>query len=259
MNTDVRGLRVIVTAGASGIGRAIAEEFLLGGADVHVCDVDAEARRVFGAANPTAGVWDADVSDEGQVDGFIAAAIDSMGGVDALVNNAGIAGPAGRCELLDVEGWRRTFDVNITGMFLTSRRVIPHLVAQRSGSIVNIASTAGLLGFPYRAPYAASKWAVIGFTKTLAMELGEFNVRANAICPGSVDAARMDRVIELEAAASGRPAEQIRAGFMNAASMRTFIDATDIAAMARFVCSPAGSKISGQALSVDGHTETART
>jgi NAD(P)-dependent dehydrogenase (short-subunit alcohol dehydrogenase family) len=122
-----------------------------------------------------------------------------------------------------------------------------------------MSSTAGLMGFPNRAPYAASKWAIIGLTKTMAMELGEFGVRVNAICPGSVDNERMDRVVELEADASGRPAAEIRRGFTNAVSLQTFVDPADIAAMIRFVCSPAGAKISGQALTVDGHTESARS
>jgi NAD(P)-dependent dehydrogenase (short-subunit alcohol dehydrogenase family) len=259
---DTEGLRVIVTAGASGIGLAIASAFLEGGAVVEVCDVDeaalAAARNGLGPTGPN-GTTFADVSDQAAVDAFVDGAVDRMGGVDVLVNNAGIAGPGGRVEDLDPDDWRHTLDVNLTGMFLTSRRVIPHLTAQRSGSIVNISSTAGLFGFPYRAPYAASKWAVIGFTKTLAMELGEFGVRANAICPGSVDNERMAHVVALEASASGRPSAAIREGFARQVSLRTFVDVEDIAAMVRFVCSPGGARISGQALTVDGHTESTRT
>jgi NAD(P)-dependent dehydrogenase (short-subunit alcohol dehydrogenase family) len=259
MNVDVEGLRVIITAGASGIGLATAEEFLAGGAHVQICDVDAAAIERFRADHAEAGAWLADVSDEAAVDTFIAGAIAGMGGVDALVNNAGIAGPGGRIDTLDAAAWSRTLDVNVTGSFLVSRRVIPHLVAQRSGSIVNMSSTAGLMGFPNRSPYAAAKWAIIGMTKTMAMELGEFGIRVNAICPGSVDNERMDRVVELEATASGRSPAEIRRGFTAAVSLQTFVDPADIAAMIRFVCSPAGAKISGQALTVDGHTESARS
>jgi NAD(P)-dependent dehydrogenase (short-subunit alcohol dehydrogenase family) len=259
MNVDVAGLRVIITAGASGIGLATAEEFLAGGAQVQICDVDSEAIEQFRSEHPEAGTWNADVSDEAAVDLFIAGAVDAMGGVDVLVNNAGIAGPGGRTDTLELAAWNRTFDVNVAGAFLTSRRVIPHLVAQRSGSIVNMSSTAGLMGFPNRAPYAAAKWAIIGLTKTMAMELGEFGIRVNAVCPGSVDNERMDRVVQLEADASGRSADEIRQGFTNAVSLQTFVDPADIAAMIRFVCSPAGAKISGQALPVDGHTESARS
>jgi NAD(P)-dependent dehydrogenase (short-subunit alcohol dehydrogenase family) len=259
MDAGVSGLRVIVTAGAAGIGRAIAEEFADDGASVFVCDVSSDAIATMSVERPGIGAVVADVSDEAAVDAFIDEAVEALGGVDVLVNNAGIAGPGGRLEDLSLDAWRQTFDVNVTGMFLTSRRVIPHLIEQRSGSIVNLSSTAGLFGFPYRAPYAASKWAVIGLTKTMAMELGEFGIRVNAICPGSVNNERMDRVVDLEAAASGRPAADVRAGFTKAVSLQTFVDPQDIAAMVRFVCSPAGARISGQALTVDGHTESART
>ena len=254
--------RAIITAGGSGIGLAIARAFLCGGAAVELCDVDSTAldaaRSELGTLGPV-GTTLADVSDEAAVDSFVEGAVERMGGVDVLVNNAGIAGPGGRVEDLDVDAWRRTLDVNVTGMFLVARRVIPHLVAQRGGSIVNISSTAGQFGFPYRAPYAASKWAVIGLTKTLAMELGEFGIRANAICPGSVDNERMAHVVELEASASGRPSAEIREGFARQVSLRTFVDVEDVAAMVQFICSPGGARISGQALTVDGHTESTRT
>lgn len=259
MNIDVVGLRVVITAGASGIGLATAEEFLAGGAQVQICDVDADALERFRSGHEGAGVWQADVSDEAAVDRFVSGAVTAMGGVDVLVNNAGIAGPGGRIDTLELEAWNRTLEVNVTGAFLTSRKVIPYLVAQRSGSIINMSSTAGLMGFPNRSPYAAAKWAMIGLTKTMAMELGEFGIRVNAVCPGSVDNERMDRVVELEADASGRSAEEIRHGFTNAVSLQTFVDPADIASMIRFVCSPAGAKISGQALTVDGHTESARS
>ena len=259
MDAGVSGLRVIVTAGAAGIGRAIAEEFADDGASVFVCDVSSDAVATMSIERPGIRAVVADVSDEAAVDAFIDEAVEALSGVDVLVNNAGIAGPGGRLEDLSLDAWRQTFDVNVTGMFLASRRVIPHLIEQRSGSIVNLSSTAGLFGFPYRAPYAASKWAVIGLTKTMAMELGEFGIRVNAICPGSVNNERMDRVVDLEVAASGRPAADVRAGFTKAVSLQTFVDPQDIAAMVRFVCSPAGARISGQALTVDGHTESART
>lgn len=259
MDTAVDGLRVIVTAGASGIGRAVAEEFVAGGARVALCDVDRDALDRLDSEQPAVRGWRADVADEAQVEAFVGAAIDHLAGVDVLVNNAGIAGPGGRIEMIDVDGWRRTLDVNVTAMFLMSRLVVPRLKEQGGGSIVNLASTAGLHGFPFRAPYAASKWAVIGFTKTLAMELGEFGIRVNAICPGSVDGERMARVVALEAEATGRSPGEIREGFTKQASLRRMVSAEDVAAMIRFVCSPAGASISGQALAVDGHVESMRT
>jgi NAD(P)-dependent dehydrogenase (short-subunit alcohol dehydrogenase family) len=148
--------------------------------------------------------------------------------------------------------------VNINGQFYCARRAVPLLKAAGGGSIVNLSSSAGLFGYPMRSPYAASKWAVIGFTRTLAMELGEFGIRVNAICPGSVEGERTDRVIAAEAKSKGVSPEEVRKGYVRTVSMRTFVTAQDIANMILFICSEAGSKISGQALSVDGHTETLR-
>nr|NKB42293.1 SDR family oxidoreductase [Ilumatobacter sp.] len=155
--------------------------------------------------------------------------------------------------------WARTVDVNLTAHARLVRLALPHLLQSDAARIVNIASTAGLFGFPYRSPYAAAKWAVIGLTKTMAMELGEFGIRVNAVCPGSVAGTRMDHVIKLEAAATGRTGEEIRAGFEQQVSLQTFVDAVDVAQAIGFLASPAASKITGQAIPVDGHTESMRT
>jgi NAD(P)-dependent dehydrogenase (short-subunit alcohol dehydrogenase family) len=258
MELELEDLRVVVTAAGAGIGRATARMFADAGARVWVCDVEAialaavcEHERIDGEI--------ADVGSTDAVDRFMSAAIAGLGGIDVLVNNAGIAGPAGLVEELDPEQVTKTLDIDVTSMFRTSRYAIPLMKAAGSGLIVNISSTAGYLGFPYRSPYAAAKWAVIGLTKTMAMELGEFGVRANAICPGSITGPRMDHVIDLESRASGRSADDIRAGFERQVSMRTFIEPDEIAQTICFLASPLGSKISGQVLSVDGHTETLRT
>ncbi len=251
-------LRVVITAGGAGIGRATAEHFAAAGARVAVCDVDASAvddvGRVAGIAAAVA-----DVADTASVDRFMSESIETLGGIDVLVNNAGIAGPGGVLEDLDPDEVTRTLDVDVTSMFRTSRHAIPVMKRQGDGVIVNIASTAGLFGFPYRSPYAAAKWAVIGLTKTMAMELGEFGIRVNAVCPGSVAGPRMDHVIDLEAEATGRSVGEIRDGFERQVSLRTFVDATDIAQTIAFLASPAASKITGQAIPVDGHTESMRT
>ena len=121
-----------------------------------------------------------------EVAGLFDDALQALGGLDCLVNNAGIAGPTGRVEDLDPDEWDRCLAVDITGQFNCTRLAVPHLKQSRNGSIVNLSSAAGKFGFPLRTPYAAAKWAVIGFTKSLAMELGEFGIRANAILPGVV-------------------------------------------------------------------------
>ena len=199
------------------------------------------------------------MSDTASVDRFMAGAIDTLGGIDVLVNNAGIAGPGG------VRGGsrprRREPDAR------RRRHVdVPHVTPCDPGD--EAAGERGhrqrrvdrrLFGFPYRSPYAAAKWAVIGLTKTMAMELGEFGIRVNAVCPGSVAGPRMDHVIDLEAAVSGRSTDEIREGFERQSSLRTFVDATDIAETIVFLASPAASKITGQAIPVDGHTESMRT
>ena len=248
--------RVIITAGGAGIGRAIARAFHAAGARIHICDVDAATLADAQAELPGLGVSEADVSDPDQVDRLFDAALGALGGLDVLVNNAGIAGPTALLEDCEPAEWRRTLAINLDGQFYCLRRAIPALKAAGGGAIVNLASTAGLYGYPRRGPYVASKWAIVGLTKSLAIELGPSGIRVNAICPGSIEGPRMDRVIAAEAAATGYSEEEVRQAYMRNTSMRCFIDAEDIANMAVFLCSPAGAKVSGQALAVDGHTES---
>ncbi len=255
----VRGLenkRVVVTAGAAGIGRAIAEGFYRAGARVHVCDVDESGLAALAAEHPEISRSRADVADPNQVARLFEDAQRHLGGLDILINNAGIAGPAGPTEDCGIEDWRRTLAVNLDGAFHCLRHAIPMIKAAGAGSIVNISSTAGLFGYPLRAPYVASKWALVGLTKTLAIELGPHGIRANAVCPGSIDGPRMDRVIAAEAVARGTSEAVVREAYMRQTSLRSFIDASDIAEMVLFLCSDAGAKITGQAMAVDGHTES---
>jgi len=248
--------RVLITAGGAGIGRAIANAFCAAGARVHVCDIDAEALADARDQWPALGTTLTDVAEPDQVDRLFDEAIGRLGGLDFMVNNAGIAGPTAAVEDCDLEGWRRTLAVNLDGTFYCARRAIPHLKAAGGGAIVNMSSSAGLFGYPLRSPYVAAKWAIIGFTKTLAMELGPFGIRANAICPGPVSGPRMDRVIAAQAAARGVPEQQIRDSYTRNVSLRRFIEPEDIANAVLYLCSPAGAKVSGQAFPVDGHTES---
>lgn len=254
--SEHEGRRVVITGAGAGIGRAIALAYLGAGARVHVCDRDAEALKVLlrSAGGDIAGTV-ADVTSEADVAHFFEAALDRLGGLDVLVNNAGTAGPTGPVETLDLDGWRRTLAVNLDGMFLCARAAVPALRRAGGGSILNLSSTAGLHGYPLRSPYAAAKWGVIGFTRTLAMELGPAGIRVNAVCPGSVRGDRIDGVIAAQAAARGMTEDAIREHWLRQISLRTFVEAEDVAALTLFLTSRAGAKISGQALPVDGHTE----
>lgn len=249
-------LNVMITAGGSGIGLAIAKAFLGQGHRVHICDVSDEAMAAAVKAHPALRTAVVDVADPDAVDRWFDVAVKEMGGLDVLVNNAGIAGPTAAVEDMSVDGWRRCLAVDLDSQFFTSRRAVPVMKAQRAGSIINLSSTAGLFGYPFRTPYAAAKWAVIGFTKSLAAEVGRWNVRVNAICPGSVSGDRMDRVIAAEAKSTGRTEESLREEYTAGVSMKRFVKPEEIADMALFLASPAAAMVSGQAISVDGHTET---
>ena len=258
MGEYVAGLRVLVTAGAGGIGRAIATTFHQLGAQVHVCDVAAEPLVALAQEFPGLSTTVTDVADPAQVDQLFDEATAALGGLDVLVNNAGIAGPTGPVESMEIAAWDRTIAVNISSQFYCARRAVPLLKAAGGGLIVNLASVAGLFGYPLRAPYAASKWAVVGYSKTQAMELGEANIRVNAICPGLVEGPRIEGVIRARAEAKGEPLAVTREKYLNQNSLHTFVTAQDIADYIIFLCSPAGRKISGQALALDGNTESLR-
>ncbi len=249
----MRQQRVVITAAGAGIGRAIAEGFAATGANVEVCDVDETAiTDLPGEINGTA----LDVTNEQALETWFAQATARMGGIDTLVNNAGIAGPTAPVEEVSTDEWRRCMEVCLDSHMFMCRLAVPLMKQQRSGAIINISSGAGLFGYPFRTPYAAAKWAVIGFTKSIAAELGPHNIRANAICPGAVSGPRMDRVIAAEAQASGRTQEAIRADYSAGTSMRRFVEPEEIADMAVYLASPAAKMVSGQAIAVDGHAET---
>ncbi len=256
MNDDlVSAQKALVTAGANGIGRVIALALDQAGFDVHVCDVDEEALGRIAIEAPALHAHHGDVSDATDVDRVFSAMDQHPGTFSLLVNNAGIAGPTAAVQDIEPEDWRGTLRVNLDGAFLCARAATPRLLEGGGGSILNIASNAALFGFPNRLPYTVSKWGLIGFTKTLAMELGPRGIRVNALCPGSVSGPRIDGVIERDAAARGLSPETVRREYQRQSSLRCFVDAEDIASMAVFLASPAGAKISGQAIAIDGHTE----
>jgi NAD(P)-dependent dehydrogenase (short-subunit alcohol dehydrogenase family) len=247
-------LRVAITAAGSGIGLAVARAFAARGDDVHLCDVDPAA--VAAAAREGLTAQAVDVADLPALDAWIDGVLDARGGLDVLVNNAGIAGPTALIEDVSAADWERCLAVGLTSHYRTCARVIPAMKAARSGSIVNISSTAGQHGLGMRTPYAAAKWAVIGLTKSIAIELGAHNVRANAICPGSVDGERMRSVIEREAAARGAPVDDVTREYVGGQSIARWVQPEEIADMCVFLASDAARMVTGQAIAVDGHTET---
>lgn len=252
MDLGIAGIRVIVTAGAGGIGLEIARAFLKEGARVEVCDVDDAALEALGSTAPGAvGTW-CDVSDRTSVAAFMEGALGRLGGLDVLVNNAGIAGPTGRVDQISPEDWDRTLAVDITGHFNVTRLAVPALKESANASIIGLSSAAGRFGFPLRSPYAAAKWGVIGFIKSLAMELGEFGIRANAILPGSVDGPRIRSVFENKARERNMSMEEVQAMALSATSLKRLIPPQHLANVAVFLSSPMGSTISGQAIAVDG-------
>ena len=230
----------------------MAQAFLAEGDRVAVCDADAAA--VAALPDAIRGAV-ADVTDAAAMAGFFAGLEADWGGADVVISNAGIGGPAGPIETLDLADWQRCLSVNLDGAFITCHWAARVMRAQGSGVILLTSSVSGLFGFPWRTPYVAAKWGIVGLTKALASELGPVGVRVNAICPGAVEGPRMDRVIAMEAQAQNRTEDEVRAGFTDGVGLRRFVTAQEVAAMALFLASPAAAAISGQAMAVDGHTE----
>jgi NAD(P)-dependent dehydrogenase (short-subunit alcohol dehydrogenase family) len=244
--------RVLVTAGAGGIGLEIARAFAAGGARVHICDIDEAALTAVLAADARITGAVCDVADRTAVGRMVGEAVDTLGGLDVLVNNAGISGPTAPVESLEPGAWDQVLAVNLTGTFDVTRAAIPHLKRSPAGVILVMSSLAGKHGYPSRSAYATTKWGLIGFAKTLAMELGEDGVRVNAILPGAVEGPRAQRVFEGRASQSGRPIEEVRAGALANQSLKRFVGPDEVAALALFLASDAARGISGQAISIDG-------
>jgi NAD(P)-dependent dehydrogenase (short-subunit alcohol dehydrogenase family) len=254
-------LRVLVTGGASGIGLVIARAFVDAGSRVHVCDSSQQAIDSLNEAEQNAEMNAitttlADVSDRAAVDRVFDDMNAQLGGLDVLINNAGIAGPTGGIDEMDTGDWEQTVDVNLNAQFYFARRAVPLLrQARDGGSIIALSSVAGRLGYAYRTPYSATKWAVVGLTKSLAIELGPDNIRVNAIQPGIVKGPRIERVIAARAQQLGLSYEQMEKEYLAKISLRRMTTPEEVAATALFLCSPGGSGISGQAISVCGNVE----
>lgn len=256
MEFNFKNKIVIITAGASGIGYNIAKGFIGGGATVFVCDIDKNKVDSINKNDDNIHAFVADVGKYQEVEAFFKFIKTYTNQIDILVNNAGIAGPTAIVEDVTSTEWEQTIAVNLNGMFYNTKLAVPMIKKAGGGSIINISSSAAYFGFPFRTPYTTSKWGIIGFTKTIAMELGQDRIRVNAICPGSVSGERIDSVIKKEADLRKLTFNEVKSGYERQVSLRTFVDAVDVTNTILFLCSKYGSKISGQALGVDGHTET---
>ena len=254
--SNLKNKKIVISAGASGIGWATAKICLSKGASVYLCDKDVKninKAKKNPLNNKRLFIHECDASEEYDVENFFDKIIKRTKKIDALINNVGVAGPTGTIEKLNSEDWERTLKVNVISHFYFTKLAIPMLKKNRGGSIINVSSGAGIMGFPLRSPYAASKWAVVGMTKTLAMELGKFKIRVNAICPGTIKGNRMVRVIRDKANFLKTSKKKIEKEFVSMASMNCWIYEEDIGKMCSFLISNDAERISGQVIGVDGN------
>ncbi len=251
LTVDLGGYRIAISAGANGIGKVIADSFSYCGASVVVSDVDERALAACGHPGIRA-----DAGDPTDCYGFVDFAVTHLGGLDVLVNNAGIAGPTALVEHVTPAELDATLRIDLAAMFHCSRRAIPALRANGGGAIINLSSAAGRFGFPLRAPYSAAKWGVIGFTKSLSIELGPDGIRVNAILPGPVDGPRIRAVIKAKAEVEKVSENEMTERMVATTSLKSFVTQQDIANMALYLASPFGTTISGQAISVDADMQS---
>ncbi len=256
MPKSLKNKKIIISAGASGIGWVTAKICLSRGATVYLCDIDNKSLnkiKKHPLNNKRLFSYEYDASDEYEVSNFFNKINKKTKKIDALINNVGVAGPTGTIEKLSSEDWEKTLKINVISHFYFTKLAIPMLKKNKSGSIINISSGAGIMGFPLRSPYAASKWAVIGLTKTLAMELGKYKIRVNAICPGTIKGDRMVRVIRDKAKFLKVSKKKVEKEFVSMASMNCWIHEEDIGKICSFLISSDGERISGQTIPVDGN------
>ena len=258
IDQSLKNKKVLISAGASGIGWATTKLCLSRGATVFICDINKKyliKTKKHVLYNKNLFVHECDASNEDQVIKFFKIIKRKTKKIDALINNVGVAGPTGSIEKLKSKDWENTLHVDVNSHFYFTKQAIPLIKKSKNGSIINISSTAGILGFPLRSPYAASKWAIVGITKTLAMELGKFNIRVNAVCPGTIKGDRMKRVIKDKAKFTKVSPKVIEKDFISMSSMKQWILEEDIGKMCSFLISDDSMRVSGQVISVDGHTE----
>ncbi len=249
--------RILVTAGASGIGKEIAKAFLNNGDKLFVCDIDAKALQSFVEEAPGVITTQCNIAVRSDVEKMVAFGAEALGGYDVLVNNAGIAGPTAPVEMINPDDWEKVMQVDLNGTFNVTRLVIPYLKKSHAGVIINMSSVAGRFGYENRSPYATAKWGIIGFTKTLAIELGKYGIRVNAILPGAVEGPRIERVLQGRADTKHTTLEQEKENALSIQSIKSFVDPKDIAALSVFLASDGAKMISGQMLPIDGDSQKA--
>ena len=255
-NQSLKNKKIVISAGASGIGWATAKVCISRGAQVFLCDIN---DKLIGKINKIKKyknkifAYECDASNENEVINFFSKILKKTKKIDALINNIGISGPTGTLEKIDSEEWERTLQVNVVSHFYFTKQAIPIIKKNKKGSIINLSSGAGIMGFPLRSPYAASKWAIVGLTKTLAMELGKFKIRVNAICPGTIKGDRMKRVVRDKAKFLKTPQSMVEKEFISMASMNSWIYEDDIGKMCAFLISNDSERVSGQIIGVDGN------
>jgi NAD(P)-dependent dehydrogenase (short-subunit alcohol dehydrogenase family) len=244
--------RVVVTAGGAGIGLVIAQAFVALGDHVHICDVNADAVDRVTRDNPAITGTVCDVADRAAVERFVEEAVGTLGGIDVLINNAGISGPTTSVENLDPNEWDTVLAVNLTGPFNVTRLAIPHLKKSAGGVVIMMSSVGGRFGYANRSTYATTKRALIALAETLALELGDDGIRVNTIAPGAVSGPRMDGVLRARAAATGRDLDDVLRDALNIQAIKRFADPKDIAALAVFLAGEHATTITGQTFAIDG-------
>ena len=254
---SIMSKKVLVTAGAAGIGLEIAKAFAATGAKVFVCDINETALKELEHNVPGVMTKVCDVSKRSDVENMVGSAVEAIGGLDVLVNNAGISGPTAPVEAINPDDWEKVMQVDVNGTFYVTRMAIPFLKESSAGVIINMSSLAGRFGYENRSPYSTAKWGIIGFTKTLSIELGKYGIRANAILPGAVAGPRIYKVLQGRATANGTTVEEERDRAMSIQSLKGFIDPKDIAALAVFLASDNAKMISGQIMPIDGDAQKA--
>jgi NAD(P)-dependent dehydrogenase (short-subunit alcohol dehydrogenase family) len=248
---------ILVTAGASGIGLEFVRAFAALGDKVFVCDINQQALDDVAKEIPGLITKVCDVSKREDIEQMVAYGASEMGGYDVLINNAGIAGPTAPVDEINPDDWEKVMQVDLNGTFNVSRLVIPYLKKSPAGVIINMSSVAGRFGYENRSPYSTAKWGIIGFTKTLSIELVKYGIRANAILPGAVNGPRIQKVLQGRADVNGTTLDQEKKNAMSVQSIKQFVDPKDIAALAVFLASDCAKMISGQMFPIDGDMQKA--